>query len=439
MTGLDEFPFLTSPDPITSGEGKLDPLGLSAISERLADEILPGLRARMSRPRFLTAMAVGAVVCDGLEDSLASDGITPVSVVFEWLVVEAFARCASPQAVQRTAGIQKARDAQKASERMSARTYLRAPTVFGFHGIYKPLARQLSVVDVDLRLSEKGRELIREWEKEQGLVGFFPSSIGGEVGRAFRQILRSAVEEAMREGYSSRSSSWKGWQLLSDHLAPSTTGPREADFVRNLHLSEESETRAEIFRLLQKVTWDEGVSESYIVRQYLEPHASDSLRKKLLAIQAFEDLATILEDAFDWIRYLSSSAGAAAISAKTFAVETKTRHLASSLRRTIDKVEKRFVCLPLDLQQRVTELTLAFYDCGDSAGLYEAVLTRHSQVQKMKLPAGKRDWFERGPDGSSFVRVPYRLTQAVKPKVYWGRPYRIDSALSFLNDWGRAS
>src|SRR5438034_1254444 len=89
------LPFLTLPDPVTTGEGILDPLGLATISDRLADRILPGLAARMNRPRFLTAIAISALVCDGLEEEIAADGITLAYLVFEWLLVEGFARKAS--------------------------------------------------------------------------------------------------------------------------------------------------------------------------------------------------------------------------------------------------------------------------------------------------------------------------------------------------------
>jgi len=65
------LPIRTLPDPKTAGEGKLDPLGLGTVGEHLADRILPGLTARMLRPRFLTAMAVCAAVCEGLEDETA--------------------------------------------------------------------------------------------------------------------------------------------------------------------------------------------------------------------------------------------------------------------------------------------------------------------------------------------------------------------------------
>jgi hypothetical protein len=60
--GVADLPFLTLPDPVTTGEGALDPLGLSTLGDRLAEQVLPGLRARMARPRFLTAIAVAVGV-----------------------------------------------------------------------------------------------------------------------------------------------------------------------------------------------------------------------------------------------------------------------------------------------------------------------------------------------------------------------------------------
>jgi hypothetical protein len=70
------LPILTLPDHKISGEGVLDPLGVATISDRLAEQVLPGLRARMARPRFLTVMAVCAAACDRIEDQFARDGTT---------------------------------------------------------------------------------------------------------------------------------------------------------------------------------------------------------------------------------------------------------------------------------------------------------------------------------------------------------------------------
>ncbi len=72
------LPFLTAPDPAVSGEGAIDPLGFATVGDRLADWFLPGMTARMIRPRFLTAIAVSAVVCEGMEEEIAADRVTPV-------------------------------------------------------------------------------------------------------------------------------------------------------------------------------------------------------------------------------------------------------------------------------------------------------------------------------------------------------------------------
>jgi hypothetical protein len=199
----ESLPFLTLPDPPVTGEGVLDPLGLATTGERLADWILPGMSARMNRPRFLTAIAVSAAVCEGLQE-VAADGVTPAYLVFEWLLVESFARAAERLDAQQTPGIEKARTCQRADVRMSARGYLKAPTVFGFHGVYRRLARDMGIVDEDI-LSERGYALLKTWEREQGLDGFLDTGSAGLGAANRRQLLRAAVSDGLREGYTHRS------------------------------------------------------------------------------------------------------------------------------------------------------------------------------------------------------------------------------------------
>jgi len=49
------LPLLSEADPAATSEGSLDPLGLYAIADSLAGRLVPGLRERMTHPRFLTA------------------------------------------------------------------------------------------------------------------------------------------------------------------------------------------------------------------------------------------------------------------------------------------------------------------------------------------------------------------------------------------------
>lgn len=87
-------------------------------------------------------------------------------------------------------------------------------------------------------------------------------------------------------------------------------------------------------------------------------------------------------------------------------------------------------------QQLFAELARGFAGVRGATDLFETVLARHDAVQKAKPPEGKRSWFERSPDGATFVRVPYRLTERPKGEHDWNRPYRIRSVLSFLSDLG---
>jgi hypothetical protein len=428
------LPFLTLPDPLVSGEGALDPLGLSMIGDRLADQILPGLRARMSRPRFLTAIAVSAAVCDGMEERLAADGITPDYLVFEWLVVEAFVREGDREKTLRTPGTQKAQDARDSGERMCARTYLKTPTVFGFHGIYKPLARHLGIVDDDLRLSDRGYELLKIWQTEQRLDGFLDSAAGNGPGRSIRQMLRSAVEEGLAAGYTSRSAGWQGWSVLARHLPPADAGPKEAAYLLRVLRDPEAAPRGEVFELLGEVGAESDASEQELTQTLLIPKASANLAVRLKAIVAYEYVCGVLEEAFDWIRYLSTYSRDRPIGADIFAQDGRGSELAAELPRVIATAEQALAVAPVNVQQMFAQLAKAFDGVRDAQGLFEATLGRHQDVQQAKPPEGKRSWFDRDAKGATFVRVPYRVTERPESEHVWARPYRISAALSFLDD-----
>ena len=93
---MENLPFLTVYDPPGSSEGSLDPLGLYLIADQLAMKLVPGVRERMLRVRFLTPMTVGALVTEGLEAN-PHHPETPPYLVWEWLVVEAIIRAFSDE------------------------------------------------------------------------------------------------------------------------------------------------------------------------------------------------------------------------------------------------------------------------------------------------------------------------------------------------------
>lgn len=144
------FPFLTSYDPPGTGEGTLDPLGLYQIADQLAEQLVPAVRERMQRIRFLTAMAVGAFVTEDLEDDPRQRDASPY-LVWEWLVVEALTReMGEAPSLWGVPGTLLAGRALNGHGYLDARSYLKNPRIFGFHGVYKRLAAHLALVDVHL-------------------------------------------------------------------------------------------------------------------------------------------------------------------------------------------------------------------------------------------------------------------------------------------------
>ena len=178
MTGIT-LPKLSGYDPIQSAEGAIDPLGLYTIADRLALRLIPGIRERMSHPRFLTAMAVGSVILrDYDDDAMCVDGQSEPYLVYEWYAVEGMVknRGDDPK-LTGLPGVLKARESLNNGLPLSANRYLKTPTVFGFNGVYRVLADNLNVIRNGY-LGDSGYELLRTWEKEQKLSGF----ISGEDG-----------------------------------------------------------------------------------------------------------------------------------------------------------------------------------------------------------------------------------------------------------------
>jgi hypothetical protein len=414
----------------------LDPLGLAIVGERLADWILPGMTARMSRPRFLTAIALSAAVCEGLQDTIASDGITPAYLVFEWLMVEGFARTADRADVQRTPGIEKARNCRRTDLRMSARTYLKAPTVFGFHGVYRRLARNIGIIDQDDILLENGYLLLKTWEREQGLDGFLESTIAGLPGENLRQHLRSAVTDGLTAGYSNRSGGWKGWQFFAQRLVPARIGTIESQLLRSFLVDVKADTRGEVFRLVEEpenFASAEGNHEADLIRCLL-PQASTELAQRFRAIIAYEEFCLLLETSFEWLRWLSSRSGTRAITRQEFAAEPAVAQCVDSLQARLIAAEQALGAAPFQVQSEFAQLAHYFDTVQDAESFLEGLLHRHGEVQKAKPPEGKRSWFEQADNGGIFVRIPYRLEQPPSEREWWSRPYRLVAVYSFCSD-----
>jgi hypothetical protein len=434
------LPFLTAVDPLISGEGILDPLGLSNVADRLAEDVLPGLRARMARPRFLTLTAVAAAVCEGLPD-VGEDGVTPPHIAFEWLVVEAFVRAADRRDFVNTPGTLKAQAAKQSGDSLRASTYLRAPGVFGFHGVYKPIATDVGVVDDDFHLGDAGYALIRIWEDEQGLPGFLPRAGGDGTGRRLFESIHVAISDALKAQQVARSGGWAGWREIATHLVPAGLGSREAEHIKKLMGGEGGGTRGEVFATLHEHGPEDSVDdESRLVAQFVRPHLTQAGNPELVAkldtIDAFEAFATAIETAFDRLLHASSVRADRPVTASDLQGDPDFARIAGDLAALVDAADRAMDTGSIGARQEFEPLSQAFRSVRTSAQLFEALLSQHATVQKSKAPDGKREWLEHDVGGGVYVRPLYRVDD-LRPRPIWGRPYRFHTVHSFSLDLRR--
>jgi hypothetical protein len=444
-------PVLSVADPREESEGSIDPLGSLATNGRLAERIYPHMTARMSRPRYLTAIAAIARVCEGMQDQLAADGVTPPWLVAEWHVVEAFVRKHPEIPKTQWRGIPGSRKVERvlrSGQRLSARSYLKTPTVFGFTGVYKTLALGLEIVTGDELLIDDGAyELLRAWERDRDLDGFVDGKSG--AGARFRDQLLRAVERGVRKGYTDQPNSWSGWDSIVEHFFPSRMRRRESKWIYerlidtkvrgNLRDPESLQVRGELTeRLVARKRSVDGDEEPDFFRAAIEAKrgVSAELRERLQAIDAYESLHCPLEDALHLLLYLSGKKGGVVVDEASFAATPLARQLAARVHPAIERINQTIA--PHGSDPEIPDLIARYERVKTASDLFHTVIDHHEAVQRGKPPDGKRPWFERVGSGGIFVRAAYRKDDPPPGTDRYMRPfYRTWTASRFLQDMGR--
>jgi len=427
MEGL-HFPHLSAHHPAMAGEGTIYPLGLATTAEHLANQTAPWITARMSRIRFIIAIAAAAHALEELRDDIADDGVSPAYLVFEWLLVEAMASRDLPVAATlHVPGIAKARAARARTQHLDALSYLKTPKVFGFHGVYKRLAIGMRVIDTDLALLERGDRLLRVWEREQDLLGFVDGTPKSK-GRHFRDQIARAVSKGMGSGGLDVAHGSHIWTRLAGAFRPDGCGPREGSLLRKWLVDSNEPLQEEFVRLV----WDgdQSLTESDAVRA-VAARATQDLRRALLAIHHFEHFARILHTGLEVLRRRSTASGTKPLRPEDLRDDALLTVLSGKLGVAFDRAADH-----LDQVAHGQHFEAEFGDfrtCG-SPNLFAAeLLRRHREVQTYKPPHGKRPWFEE-IDGGFVVRGPYRLHEPPQDRDDFVHPYRVGAIRSFLED-----
>ena len=430
------MPTLSEFDPALGSGGSIDPMGLYAVGDALAVQLVPGVRERMAHPRYLTAMAVGRVVCDSFgEDTRAQDeaGSEPWQV-FEWYAVEGLVRCGGESLPYTLPGSAKARRALAGRVPLCATRYLKAPSINGFFGVYRPLARALDI-EQSVGLGEAGWELVEAWERDRGLTGFLGDS---GVGASLREELRSAVADGLRKGAVARHKHWDGWEFIHEHLFPPGAGPRESEVLRRALLAD-GNRRAVLDQLVDsevQSNWLETKSER-AVHQGLAKAAHDPGLKALLsAIMSYEEFSRVLRDAFDdclhrlTVRFgPQRAADLAGLAGVARAVST----LPALYERTLEALE------PVGEANRFQQVFGSVAMATTADAWIDSLIHHHEAVQSHKPPSGKAPWVLRGSDGSYISTAAGRQDEPVQLDTEYVHGYRTFSLWTFAEDLGMVS
>lgn len=418
------IPFLTTYDPPGSSEGTLDPLGLYQIADRLAAKLVPAVRERMQRIRFLTAMAVGAYLTSEIDPDLEHPE-TPPFIVWEWLVIEAIIRSMDQKGgLWGIPGTRVTRRALGEHNYLDLRSYLKTPRIFGFHGVYKRLAVHLGLLDVHLGPGPKCEQLIDAWARDSGY-----GNLSG-----VRQLLdkwQSAVIRSMSQKPPKTRTGWnhKDWAELYELLEPGGGKKKEKEFLQNLLLAADE-------RKLEALPAIWQLQDEFSNDQYREERVHDRLKQEepsytalLEAIEAYEKFSRCLTDTFDIIRSEAGTADAGGFEINALGQDEDAVSSLEDLNLRYDQTYHRLGEIDLQVMNLFSERFSAFAEPMKAAEGAAAVCELHEQVQRGKSIEGKRPWFDRISKDRIYMRQPYRKPRRpIEPDHYVhdyrGKPIR---------------
>ena len=431
MIALDFLPRLSELDVSDAAEGGIDPLGLYPIAESLGVRLVPGVRERQSHPRFLTSMAVSFAICGDLDDEASFVESIPAWQVFEWYCVEGLVRKSEAKEIVGLPGRDKAARAIEEGVPLSPRRYLKSPAIFGFHGVYRPLARDLGI-ERDGRLGEVGYELLSVWTKEQGLAGFIGTTEG--PGASLQRNLRSAVKEGLAQNATARTATWVGWEFFSRHLGIYVVGNKEAEVLTSMLRHDGKGHRGPVLDFLVAASGRQAWESKWDERTFhgaLRQSCDSALGSLLDAISAYESFSRLCQDAFDdCLLELTRRSGKTLPSslAGLDSVKLASRQIPDLFSELVERLE------PFGESIRFSVTFQSLAEKTSAKEWVERLAEYHRANQKRKLPDGKNPWFERFDDGSLIIRPLYRRQEGGRHNNSYVHAYRTGALWNFAAD-----
>jgi len=425
------LPFLSRYDPPGSGEGNLDPMGLYQISDQLAVALVPAVRERMNRIRFLTAITVGTTLVDGMREP---DGYRDASpfLVWEWLVVQALIKSYGDDPELRgVPGSTVTARALRDQGYLDAAGYLKTPRIFGFHGIYKRLAIQLRLIDVNLGPGMDAGFLLDAWAKDRDYSSF------KEAGPLTAPWV-AALTRSLKATPPRANATWSvaEWKQLADAFHPDKVGRYERKVLTTLLLNNGDRQLgafADLWALLPDI--DEEESNEAVLAKLGE--RAPRWAPLLGAIEAYEGFARRLQDGFDALRTEAQQAGGTGFPIRLVEQSSPFKNAVSGLAEAFRKTSQKLATGGPEAsacQVLFEERFGKFATLQSAEGFARLVLEHHDAVQRSKSAEGKRSWFDRSGVDVVHLRLPYRLADwEPRPDAYV-HPYRVGPVARFMGD-----
>jgi len=385
-------------------------------------------------------MAVSLSLCSEIdEDLVASDGVSEPQQIFEWHVVEGLVRSTSEKKLLRgLPGQDKAATAIKDRVPISAKRYLKTPSVFGFHGVYRALSRDLEIERAD-RLGEVGYELLSVWEKEQGLTGFSGTQDG--PGKSKRRRLLDAIHDGLSEGAVARKPGWGMWKFFSEHLGIYDSTRREGKVIGHALMNPTSGDRRELLEFVisenGKELWQEQVkskdASERVFHNAVRSIADSELGELLDAISIYERFCRYLQDAFDDCLFHLSQYQKKVQPLELSRLKS-VKLAAKEVPEMFAQVSERLI--PFGQVVRFQDHFSSLAERASSLDWLERLLQHHTTIQRQKPPAGKAPWYDRFDDGSFMIRTGYVRDKGGRHDDHYVHAYRTGSLWSFVCDLG---
>lgn len=428
----EEMPFMTRYDPPGTSEGTLDPLGLYLLADQLATRLVPAVRERMLRVRFLTALTVGSLVTEEVECNPRNPE-TPPYLVWEWLVVEAIVRSFGEDSeVRGVPGSDVTRKSITQYGYVDHRSYLKTPRVFGFNGVYKRLATYLGLVDTHLQFREpEGEELVFNWSKDLGIGRFNPS-------HKLCSKWRKAVEASLEVNPPHTRTNWKSddWKDLASAFLPQEARNREKSCLKRFLLSGEErglEAFSGIWRLVAEYGEDpEAIDEKELHNKLRR--AEPKYVGLLKAIDAYEEFCKVLVGAFDIFRADPTGKELKGLSLSSLGKDDEFSQLSGQVDVAFRAAAASLNDLSLDLGVRFDERFKRFSEPMTPAYFAAALCEHHEEIQKGKSYEGKRPWFDRLGDDRIYLRRNYTLMERPDLTDGYVHDYRAKPIYRFFRD-----